>query len=130
MNEKLRRVCGRLASSLLYIAAFTLISLEAPPVTGLSSNELILHPNTAYGTTCSQLGVNVLYLTADAWNLSSWGWNDVASGYKRGSTAVRLYEHANMAGEHLQTGTLDCDLYGDGWNDRASSVDFYPYVNP
>lgn len=118
---------GWLVSLLFWVLSSVIFALRAPSVTALSGSELILHGNTAYGTQCSELGVNVLYLTADAFNLGDWGWNDVASGYKRGSTAVRLYEHANMGGLYLQTTTLDCNLVDNSWNGRASSVNFYPY---
>lgn len=114
---------------LLAIAA--LLVVVVAPVAALSSNEIILFENTQ--ASCYPGGQG-LYLTGDANSLGAWGFDDRASGWKRGSGDWKAFSDNNYSGPvNDLTATYDCDLTNNGypgggsWNDKFSSVDVAPF---
>lgn len=89
MSHRFERVLG---ATLWLVVAVMVLTLAAAPVGALSSNEVILFDNTQ--ASCSPGGQG-LYLTGDANSLAAWGFNDRASGWKRGSGSWTAYEGEN-----------------------------------
>lgn len=111
---------------LLWIAAATVaLGGFGGRAIALSEGEIALFTDTYFN--CPNGGKG-LYTTVDVPDLSAWGFNNAASGYKQ-KGGWKLYDGLSYGGTVLVTtgtgATSDCDLHDTGDGDQTSSLKEY-----